>query len=162
MTCLTLYILQTALAVASAPLHNISYLPHVIFWIWFHLLQFDVSNQTTDPEEDKRNKPYRPIPAKRITLQNARILRWILVPAGWVLSSCYSIETVYASIGVCVFTYGYNEIGFSSGHWFGRNLFNALGLSWFEIGACLILGNSALLLNSRHTDYLFLGNYRLK
>ena len=125
---------------ASAPLSDISHLPHVIFWIWFHVLQFDVSNQTLKPEEDEYNKQDRPLPAKRITWRNALILRWALVPACWALSACYSLETAYASIALCIFTYVYDEMGYAAGHWFGRNFVNALGFMSFEVGACLIAG----------------------
>lgn len=111
-----------------------------MFWVWFHVLQFDVSNQTLDPEEDKHNKKDRPLPAKRITWENALILRWVLVPACWALSACYSLETVYASMALCLLTYIYDEMGFAAGHWLGRNFVNALGFMSFEVGACLIAG----------------------
>ncbi|KAI5120554.1 hypothetical protein M0805_000282 [Coniferiporia weirii] len=132
----------TSLAVASAPLTGVSHLPHVIFWIWFHVLQFDVSNQTLEPEEDEYNKKGRPLPARRITLRNALILRWVLVPMCWALSACYSVETVCASVALCILTYAYNEMGLAAGHWLGRNLTNALGVLSFEVGACLIAGES--------------------
>ncbi|THH08949.1 hypothetical protein EW145_g2356 [Phellinidium pouzarii] len=130
----------TSLAVASAPLSELSHLPHIVFWIWFHVLQFDVSNQTLKPEEDEYNKRDRPLPSKRITWRNARILRWILVPACCALSSCYSKETVYASIALCIFTYVYDEMEYAAGHWLGRNVVNAMGFMSFEVGACLIAG----------------------
>ena len=34
----------------------------------------------------------------------------------------------------------YNEAGFAAGHWVGRNAVNAMGLTAFEVGACLIAG----------------------
>jgi len=131
----------TVLAVVSAPLSNIRHLPHVIFWTWFHVLQFDVSNQTLDPEEDEHNKHDRPLPAKRISLRSAVVLRWALVPACWTLSACYSIETMYASMALVALTVIYDEFGAHSGHWAIRNLVNALGFVAFEIGASLVAGN---------------------
>ena len=110
-----------------------------MFWLWVHVLQLDVSNQTVSPEEDERNKNYRPIPAKRITLRNARILRWSLIPLCCLLSACYSIQVVYVSIVLSILGWVYNEGQFSS-PWFSRNLLNAMGLASFEIGACLISG----------------------
>jgi len=101
----------------SAPLTNIRHLPHVIFWTWFHLLQFVTSNQTLDPEEDEHNKRYRPLPGKRVTLRNAVILRWALVPACWALSACYS-----------------------NGHWVVRSFMNAVGFVALEVGATLLAG----------------------
>ncbi|KAI5120553.1 hypothetical protein M0805_000281 [Coniferiporia weirii] len=132
----------TSLAVASAPLADVSHLPHVIFWIWLHVLQFDTSNQTLEPKEDEYNKKDRPLPARRISLRNALILRWVSVPMCWALSACYSIETVYASVALCILTYAYNEMGLAAGHWFGRNVVNALGFLSFEVGACLVSGTN--------------------
>ncbi|KLO12994.1 hypothetical protein SCHPADRAFT_874683 [Schizopora paradoxa] len=138
----------TVLAAASAPLRNVLHLPHVIFWTWVHVLQFDVSNQTLNPEEDEHNKRDRPLPAKRITHQNALILRWILVPTCWTLSACYSLETFYASIALVALTIIYDELGAHSGHWVIRNLVNALGFVSFEVGASLIAGNNRRSLDS--------------
>ena len=112
---------------------------HVIPWMWVHLLQVDVANQNVSPEEDERNKSYRPLPAKRITLNNARILRWALIPICYLLSVCYSIQVLYVSIALSVTNWIYNE-GRGSSPWFSRNLLNAIGLASFEVGACLIAG----------------------
>ncbi|KAE9394469.1 hypothetical protein BT96DRAFT_978499 [Gymnopus androsaceus JB14] len=59
-----------------------------MLWTWLNLLQFATSNQTegASPSEDAKNKPYRPIPAKRITLYHARLLRWALIPITLVVS----------------------------------------------------------------------------
>ncbi|KAJ7152978.1 UbiA prenyltransferase family-domain-containing protein [Mycena filopes] len=130
----------TFLAAASAPLSSISRLPHVLFWIWLHLLQFDVSNQTLDPEEDSMNKQDRPLPSKRISLSQAIILRWVLIPACALLSLCYSIETLYSSAALVLFTLIYNEMAAHSGHWLVRNTVNAAGFASFEVGATLIAG----------------------
>lgn len=137
--------IQTVLAGASAPLSDIRHLPHVIFWTWFHVLQFDISNQTLDPEEDEHNKRDRPLPAKRITIRNAVILRWALVPACWVLSACYSLEVMYASIALVALTVIYDEFGAHSGHWAIRNFVNALGFVSFEVGASLIAGERLII-----------------
>ncbi|KAH8120717.1 UbiA prenyltransferase family-domain-containing protein [Phellopilus nigrolimitatus] len=132
----------TLLAVASAPLENIVHLPHVVFWVWFHVLQFDVSNQTLNPAEDEHNKRDRPLPAGRISWKHAKVLRWALVPLCWALSACYSAETVQASVALCILTYVYDEMGAAAGHWLGRNVVNAFGFMSFEVGACLIAGSN--------------------
>lgn len=104
------------------------------------MLQLDVSNQIAKPEEDENNKKDRPPPSKRISWRNALVLRWVLVPMCWAPSACYSVETVYASIALCILTYVYDEMGFAAGHWLGRNVVNALGSLSFEVGAYLIAG----------------------
>ena len=93
------------------------------------------------PEEDEHNKRDRPLPSKRITLDSARVLRWVLVPACLALSACYSAECVGASIALCALTYIYDEAGAAKGHWLTRNIVNALGFASFEVGACLIAGS---------------------
>ena len=114
-----------------------------MFWLWLHTLQCDIANQILEPEEDKRNKQDRPLPAGRISGKNAIILRWVLVPTCLMLSACYSVETAYASMALCFFTYIYDEGGYAAGHWLGKNVLNALGLASFEVGACLIAGMSS-------------------
>ena len=116
-----------------------------MFWIWLQLLQFDVSNQTLDPEEDAHNKSYRPIPAKRLSLRTALILRWLLPLICFAWSAMYSKEVLVASFANCLLTYIYNEMGYAAGHWAGRNIVNALGFASFEVGACLIAGTSILI-----------------
>ncbi|KAL5514483.1 hypothetical protein ACEPAG_2571 [Sanghuangporus baumii] len=130
----------TCLAAASAPLASFSRLLPTMFWVWLQLLQFDVSNQTLDPEEDMHNKSYRPIPAKRLSLRTALVLRWILPLVCFAWSAGYSKQVLYASIVNCVLTYVYDEMGYAAGHWLGRNIVNALGFVSFEVGACLIAG----------------------
>lgn len=113
-----------------------------MFWIWLQLLQVDVSNQVLDPEEDLKNKPYRPLPAKRISYKAAYILRWVLPVICLLWSASYSKEVFYASLANCIATFVYHELGFAAGHWFGRNLLNTIGYASFEVGACLIAGKS--------------------
>ena len=135
----------------SAPLSSIWRLPHSVFWICFHLLQFDVSNQTLDPEEDANNKKDRPLPAGRLTFRQAIILRWALVPACFLLSWMYSVEVLYASIALIIFTIIYDEMHAHAGHWAIRNLVNACGFASFESGATLVAGTSFYLHSAYHS-----------
>ncbi|EIW54167.1 uncharacterized protein TRAVEDRAFT_132995 [Trametes versicolor FP-101664 SS1] len=130
----------SSLALASAPVAGLLRVPHVVFWVWLHVLQFDLSNQCMDPEEDAQNKRDRPLPAKRITLEQARFLRWAIVPVCLRLSALYSPETVYASIALAFLTLLYNELTAHRRHWVIRNVVNALGFASFEVGATLVAG----------------------
>lgn len=58
---------------------------------------------------------------------------------------CYSRKTAYASAALSILTVIYDELGYAAGHWFGRNLLNALGFVTFEVGACLIAGEQGIL-----------------
>ena len=98
-----------------------------------------------DPDEDEMNKRDRPLPAKRITLQQALFFRWLLVPICWAWSAWYSVETLYASIALVALTVIYDELGAHRGHWIVRNLVNALGFCSFETGATLVAGASPYL-----------------
>lgn len=109
-----------------------------MFWIWFQLLQFDVSNQTMEPEEDMMNKKDRPLPSGRLSLRTALILRWLLPILCLIWSATYSKEVFLASFANCALTYIYDEMGYAAGHWAGRNIVNAMGFASFEWGACLI------------------------
>lgn len=127
-------------AVASAPLCSPRRLPDTLFWIWLHLLQFDVSNQIMDIEEDSHNKPDRPLPSNRLTVRNAVILRWALVPVCFLFSALYSRETVYASMALVALTIIYDELGAHARHWLIRNIVNGAGFASFEWGSTLVAG----------------------
>ncbi|KAL5519678.1 hypothetical protein ACEPAH_1361 [Sanghuangporus vaninii] len=132
----------TALAAASAPLASLKQLPPTMFWIWLILLQFNLSNQTVSPAEDQNNKPDRPLPAGRLSYRSALILRWLMPFVCLAWSYSYSKEVAAACLVGCFLTWVYNEAGFASGHWAGRNIVNGLGMASFETAASLIAGKS--------------------
>lgn len=132
-------VLQTLFAVAAAPLCDIRHLPGVIFWIWLHLLQFNVSNQLVDPEEDGKNKSFRPIPAGLISVRDATLLRWLLTPACWWLSASYSNYLFTVSFVLSSMILWYNELR-GHEHWLSKNAMTALGYSLFELGGTLTAG----------------------
>ena len=109
-----------------------------MFWTWMHLLQCDVFNQTLSTEEDRENKNYRPLPAGRLTLRDALILRWVLVPVCLLYSLCNSTQAFYVSAVFSVINYIYNDMRFNDGHWAIRNLLVACGFTLFGAGATLI------------------------
>ncbi|KAI0310846.1 UbiA prenyltransferase family [Amylostereum chailletii] len=133
-------VVETFFAASAAPIVDWTRLPHVLLWIWFYVFQFDVSNQTLNPDEDALNKRDRPLPSGRITLRHAVVLRWILIPLCFALSGCYSIEAVYASIALVALTIVCDEMHAHAAHWIIRNSVNALGFASFEVGATLVGG----------------------
>lgn len=110
-----------------------------VCWVWLHLLQADISNQTRSPDEDAVNKPYRPLPSGRITVKNALRLRWLLVPACWVVSAAYGVQVLRVSVLLAGLILVYNE-GHAADRWLARNVMNAAGIACFETGASLITG----------------------
>lgn len=129
--------------VVAAPIHSLRNLVEEVLWIWLHLLAFTTSNQScskTAVVEDANNKPDRPIPSGRLTLLQARILRWFLVPICLAVSYRLSSSVLAASTAVIIITAWYNELGGGGGHWFIRNLLNGIGFGAFETGATLLAG----------------------
>lgn len=93
------------------------------FWATY---TFEIVNQTTSPDEDRTNKPYRPIPAGLITTEQAKarwLLAWTVGPAvihllsGWrPLWYAFQWELM---IYLCYVWPRWS-------HWFMRNAFAAL------------------------------------
>ncbi|KAF8551272.1 hypothetical protein OG21DRAFT_297790 [Imleria badia] len=106
----TALIPQTVFALAAAPVCHPSHVLHAVLWIWLHLLTCNIANQVKAPDEDKINKPFRPLPSGRITEPHARTLRWILVPVCLAVSAAYSTELLFTSAGLQVLTVLYSEI----------------------------------------------------
>ncbi|KZT18943.1 hypothetical protein NEOLEDRAFT_1152282 [Neolentinus lepideus HHB14362 ss-1] len=131
-----------ACALASCPDLRLENLVITFMWTWLHLLQFCASNQTLSVDEDAANKPWRPVPSGRISLANAKALRWWLTPLCLVCSLQQGM--LLPSIALNVMTYVHNELGFHSG-WLGRNVCCALGYMAFEWGAICMASSSCLL-----------------
>ena len=100
-------------------------------WVYLHLLQFCISNQTLDSVEDIKNKPWRPIASGRITLYQAIRLRWVLLVICVLYSaSCGVLE---AGILLSIATILHNELNLGS-HWLSRNILVAVGYTSFSVG----------------------------
>jgi 4-hydroxybenzoate polyprenyltransferase len=108
---------------------------YAVFWTWLHLLQFCISNQSLDPEEDASNKPWRPIPSGLVSVARARTLRWIL------LFSCFSLSVRlrahWQGASLALAFLAHNELHLHS-HWLMRNVCNAWGYASFNAGASAI------------------------
>ncbi|KAG1898283.1 UbiA prenyltransferase family [Suillus fuscotomentosus] len=89
----------TIFALSAAPTYNPTHAWNAPLWIWFHLLQFNIANQIQDLEEDRKNKPSRPIPVGRISVDSAADMRWVMVPV-----CCYRCAmltgTVFATLTI--------------------------------------------------------------
>ncbi|KAJ7667539.1 UbiA prenyltransferase family [Mycena polygramma] len=107
-----------------------------IVWVWFHLLQFCISNQMLGVAEDVENKPWRPIPTRRITVSQASLLRWALAPICLIMSVSFGVFDSGIMLALGIFLN--NEMGFDR-HWFTRNIANSLGYFAFESGASIIM-----------------------
>jgi 4-hydroxybenzoate polyprenyltransferase len=119
----------------AIPSNALIKIPLIILWIWIALLGEVISNQRLAGSviEDSINKPWRPLPSKRVTPDDARSLLL------WILPISYLVGIVIggsdASVALMVFSYMYNDLHGANESWLWRNLLNALGLSSFSIGA---------------------------
>ena len=146
LVCLFILSLQTVFAYLSAPNTSADHLLYAVIWTWLHLLQFTVSNQSLNPDEDALNKPWRPIPSGLISVGYARALRWILLPLCFFFSVC--LGTHWQGISLALAFVAHNELHLHS-HWMMRNVCNAWGYASFNAGA------SAIAAGTFHTVFLF-------
>lgn len=113
-------------------------LPQVVLWNWFNLLVFNLANQrlSTSVLEDSVNKPWRPLPSKRISGDEARRLLLTLIPCGLVLS--LFIGGLKETVAMLILTWMYNDLGGADENYFLRNLINACGFICHGSGATII------------------------
>jgi 4-hydroxybenzoate polyprenyltransferase len=124
------------------PVTSLKGLNQSLFWIWIHLLQCNVSNQYKTREEDLLNKPWRPLPSGRITLDSARNLRWALCGICLSVSSLYSWTLACISLALTFTTIAYDEYGLA-GHWVGKNFAGVFGYTTFGAGTLMLMGMSS-------------------
>ncbi|KAI0295102.1 UbiA prenyltransferase family [Multifurca ochricompacta] len=125
----------TIFAYLTAPHTTVERMLYALLWTWLHLLQFCVSNQSLDPEEDASNKPWRPIPSGLMSVVGARALRWVLLPSCFFLS--VYLEAYWQGISLALAFLAHNEFGLHS-HMIMRNVCNAWGYASFNAGASVI------------------------
>ncbi|KKA20393.1 hypothetical protein T310_5580 [Rasamsonia emersonii CBS 393.64] len=130
-----------AIALAGSPFESrisqievLARIPTVVLWVWLNLLFFNVSNQIQDAsiEEDRENKPWRPLPSQAITQPQARILYAALGPL--VLITSAVTGGILPSISLQILTFAYNDLRLGD-RWYFRNCINAGGYLSFLVGA---------------------------
>ena len=107
----------------------------VALWIWINLLPFAIDNQR-QPEaiaEDSLNKPWRPMPSKRLTQRQARQIMFTLYPLAG-LTSLYT-GGFRQSIALMVLGCWYNDCGGADTSCIIRNFINACGFVCYSSGA---------------------------
>jgi 4-hydroxybenzoate polyprenyltransferase len=113
-------------------------LPHMLAWLWLHLLVECIANQRQAGSvvEDAINKLWRPIPSGRISPAEAQSLLRVAVPITIFISAAVTgNSTVVPSLGLNVLTWLYNDLDGANAGPISRNLLNALGIAFFGWGA---------------------------
>ena len=117
-------------------------LPHVLLWTWLNTLVFDISNQCL-PEsvtEDRLNKAWRPLPAGRMTSQEARRLLFVTLPVSLLIIHLGLGSTEETVLLFCL-TWMYNELGGSDESFIVRNIIIAVAYMLYGRGALRVACN---------------------
>jgi 4-hydroxybenzoate polyprenyltransferase len=110
-------------------------IPAVLFFNWMNLLIFDLANQR-HPEsiqEDLLNKPWRPLPAGRITSIQTTVLMLISIP--YVLMVGMALNTLSETCFILILTWMYNDLGGADFNWIVRNCIIAVAFGFFNAGS---------------------------
>lgn len=106
----------------------------VVFWVWINLLPFAIDNQRQPAAilEDSLNKPWRPMPTRRLTPSQAKYLMLTLYPVAlW--TSVY-LGGMRQCIALMLLGFLYNDSG-GADFCFLRNIINACGFICFTSGS---------------------------
>ncbi|KAJ3118236.1 hypothetical protein HDU96_002967 [Phlyctochytrium bullatum] len=127
------------------PLAVLSRTPLIALWLWLAILVFCVQNQRGKGSiaEDKTNKPWRPIPAGRVTAAQASRLLWVATGVAAVLSYRLNVLGIFlVYLGLIT---AYNDYGGGNASGIVRNLFCGAGFSCYFGGAlCIAVGPDAV------------------
>lgn len=117
----------------------LSRVPHMVFWIWVHLLLEDLANQRQPQSisEDAVNKPWRPLPSGRISQTESLTLLQAGVPTLALVSLSLGAFTPSAAFMTLVWLY--NDLEGSSTGPILRNVVNAAGLCCLGWGGHTVL-----------------------
>lgn len=111
-------------------------------------LAFAISNQHLPSAiiEDTGSKPWRPIPAGRISPSNARILSYAFGLANLLLAFFLGREVFGAMVAQIALSLAYNDLGLSERGFWIRDLVNAGNMtSWLVASSLVAAGPSARL-----------------
>ncbi|KZV62338.1 hypothetical protein PENSPDRAFT_618041 [Peniophora sp. CONT] len=122
----------TLLSYFAAPHTTPLYFSRGVCWTFLQILYFCIANQVFDPEEDALNKPWRPIPAGRISVRGANILRAVILPVSTVYSwYCGTLPQCFA---MTILGSAYNDFNLGA-HWAPRHASVALMYGALNSGA---------------------------
>lgn len=119
--------------------HLLKRVPVMVAWLWFTCLAHNIANQSLPGAslEDAVNKPWRPIPARRISSERAR--SWLLVIIASALCISYLLDAVLPLTLLLVFVWMYNDLDGSGINIWVRNALNMCGLMCFGWSALSVL-----------------------
>ena len=155
-------ILSGSVLTRSSPptwLTSVRCLPLIMIWTWLNLLPLTMNNQHRqgDVEEDKKNKPWRPIPAGRLSVEETKtfMLASYLVA---VLGSVY-LGGLVECLALVTQGWIYNELGAANDSYLARNVLNATGYMTFAAGAAKVacIHSGTTIQGGSYTWFVLLG-----
>ena len=111
-----------------------------LIYFFHYIYSFNLSNQYTGAEEDKINKPDRPIPSGLVTVEGAQF-RWYIITVSYLVVGVV-IGNVWSSLLWILNYLVYHHCGLSE-HWFTKNsIFLPVGCVVMEWAAWTIVTGS--------------------
>ena len=116
----------------------------VILWTWINLLPFAIDNrrQPAAIAEDSINKPWWPMPSKRLTPKQAQLIMVSLYPVAVLVS--IHVGGLKQCILLVSLGLWYNDLGGADTSFVIRNLINACGFCCYSSGAMEVALGSPL------------------
>ncbi|KAI1084373.1 UbiA prenyltransferase family-domain-containing protein [Whalleya microplaca] len=116
---------------ALSPAQMIAALPPVLLWSWSNLFLFDLHNQRRGVGEDALNKPWRPLPSGRLSLEQATLVIYCMYLITFIITvKCGGLVPCLLESVFCLW---YNEWA-GSDNPFLKNFLNGLGIPCFFVG----------------------------
>ncbi|KAH1985262.1 hypothetical protein LV164_001155 [Aspergillus fumigatus] len=135
----------------SAYLNTVYRIPLVIGWVGINLLPLTMNNQRSPSSiaEDSLNKPWRPLPSKRLSGPQAKRLMFGFYALA-VVYSCFYSGGLRQCLGLIILGTCYNSFGAGDHNPVIRNIINALGYFCFNSGAVEVaLGSGSAVFTER-------------
>jgi 4-hydroxybenzoate polyprenyltransferase len=143
--CITFGILgsftNSSLTEGPLPISTLFYTcPKALCWLWGVLMVFDINNQNSPEsiEEDRINKPSRPIASGRISPTAASYLLQAMIVLTLLIS--FSTGVVPETLALFVLYWLYDNQG-GNEDWFMRNLLATGGYIFYSLGSLSIVSN---------------------
>ncbi|KAI2469861.1 UbiA prenyltransferase family [Annulohypoxylon bovei var. microspora] len=128
--------------------------PLALFWTWSNLLPFNIFNQLSEDaiEEDRINKPWRPLPSGMISREQAASLMRKHYVSAVIVSS--SIGGLRQALSLVILGTWYNAGGGADNSFIIRNIINAAGILSFASGAMEVALGTPLSMTSSWVQWM--------
>jgi 4-hydroxybenzoate polyprenyltransferase len=115
----------------------------VFIFNWLNLLIFDLANQSmpSAESEDAINKPWRPVPSGRISIEDSRKLLLTCIPIVWVINYLFSVH--FEASVLMILTWMYNDLGGGDLNCYIRNAIICAAFGFYNLGSLKVASGSS-------------------